>query len=245
MSTNMKTPLPEIRGLARETILLNTAGPVALTLLLFLIRINLGSVSLLFTASESIGMVWVGEGLSIAINVFLGILLTGRAKYFTALCEHKPASVKMLFSAFRENPGRILACALMLRAIEFVCTLPSFVYTIYFPIKFEASKETFLAYALLFGGYIIFLLCTLAFMPLYYILAEFSNMPASKAIRMSIWLMKGNKTRYLNLMISLIPLWILGYVSLGIGFIWISPIIQSCYAHFYLDLLKQKQGQPQ
>ena len=217
---------------------------MGITMLLFLIRLNLSSIPLLFTASENIIAVFFGELLSLVINVALGVLLAGRAKYYIQICDRKAGSVKMLFGAFRENPGRILAGAVVLCIIEFFCTLPSFIYSIFYPVKFENTKETYIAFALLFGGFILYQLVTLAFMPLYYIFAEFSNMPAGKAIRMSIWLMKGNKTRLLKLMISLVPLWILGYVSFGLGFLWISPIIQSNYAHFYLDLIKQKQGQP-
>ena len=175
----------------------------------------------------------------------LGLFVAGRIRYFTLLSEEKEASILSLFSAFRKGPDRVLKASLILQGIPFLCTLPGFVYSVFVPISLEYTpdnaKNAAIALSMVAVGTVASYLISIPFMPLYYILGDYVNMPLSKAVRMSFWLMKGNYFRYIGLCISLLPFFVLGFISFGVGFIWISPFIQSSYAHFYLDLISQKQ----
>lgn len=50
-------------------------------------------------------------------------------------------------------------------------------------------------------------------------------------------LMVGNKGRYFMLQLSFLGWWILGSITLGIGFIWIYPYYKLTMANFYQDLV--------
>ena len=74
----------------------------------------------------------------------------------------------------------------------------------------------------------------------FYILLDFPNYDAKKALAFSRKLMKGNKGRFIYLLVSFIPLSLLGVLSCGIGFLWIIPYMQATQAQFYLDLVQNK-----
>lgn len=58
-------------------------------------------------------------------------------------------------------------------------------------------------------------------------------------INKSQQLMVGNKWRYFVLQLSFIGWWILGFITLGIGFIWIYPSYKLTMANFYRDLVEK------
>ena len=87
------------------------------------------------------------------------------------------------------------------------------------------------------------LICTAGFFSvlLRYIMVPFLYVDAPwkttrELMRESKELMEGNKGRYLYLQLSYIGLALLSLLTLGIGFIWVSPYISMTNVQFYLDL---------
>ena len=175
------------------------------------------------------------------MNVMMGIFVMGRIRYFTLLNEEKEPGIVTLFLGFRKKPDRVLLAACIFEGINFIATLPAYIYSFYYPLTMDDMVHTAIAFGLLILGYLVGFICTVPFFALFYVLGDFVNLPFPKAVRFALWLMKGNFFRYIGLEIRLIPFEILGWLSLGLGFLWISPFMQSAYAHFYLDLVKQKQ----
>jgi len=58
-------------------------------------------------------------------------------------------------------------------------------------------------------------------------------------INKSRQLMMGNKWRYFVLQLSFIGWWIVGFITLGIGFIWILPYYRLTMVNFYRDLVEK------
>lgn len=55
-------------------------------------------------------------------------------------------------------------------------------------------------------------------------------------------LMMGNKWRYFVLQLSFLGWWILGFITLGIGFIWIFPYYKLTMVNFYRDLVEKNSA---
>ena len=70
----------------------------------------------------------------------------------------------------------------------------------------------------------------------YFILAEDPQTRALEAIRKSKAMMKGYRWKLFCLVLRFIGWWILGILSLGIGFLWICPYFSTSLANFYLDV---------
>lgn len=75
----------------------------------------------------------------------------------------------------------------------------------------------------------------------YYIYIDNPDMGAMEAIKESVSMMKGNKTRLLLLYLSFILWYLLGIVTVGIAFLWITPYIKSTEAVFYDELKKSNE----
>jgi uncharacterized membrane protein len=71
----------------------------------------------------------------------------------------------------------------------------------------------------------------------YYILADNSEMSGQDAITRSKELMKGNKYRYFCMLCRFIGWFLLGILSLGIGFLWIIPYFMASNVGFYETLI--------
>ncbi len=75
-----------------------------------------------------------------------------------------------------------------------------------------------------------------------YILADNPSTDPNSARLQSIELMRGNKWRLFCLDLSFIGWYILGILTLGILFLWITPYHSAARAAFYLRILDEKNG---
>lgn len=73
----------------------------------------------------------------------------------------------------------------------------------------------------------------------YYIYNDDNELGVMDAISKSKEMMKGKKVRLFLLRLSFIGWYILGILSLFIGFLWITPYVQATEACFYEDLIKE------
>ena len=73
-----------------------------------------------------------------------------------------------------------------------------------------------------------------------FVLVDNPELSCYEAIKRSQELMKGNKWRYFLLALSFLGWILLGILTLGIGFFWITPYIETTIAAFYNDIKAQK-----
>jgi uncharacterized membrane protein len=74
----------------------------------------------------------------------------------------------------------------------------------------------------------------------FYIIADNHSIGALEAINKSKEMMKDNKLQFFCLFLRLIPWILLGIITFGIGFIYILPYINICYANFYENLKNEQ-----
>ena len=77
-----------------------------------------------------------------------------------------------------------------------------------------------------------------------YILIDNPELSPNEARLKSIEMMRGHKGKLFGLDLSFIGWILLGILSLGIGFIWISPYMKTTRAAFYCDLKEELNPQP-
>lgn len=72
-----------------------------------------------------------------------------------------------------------------------------------------------------------------------FILADKEEVGVFKSISLSIKMMKGHKWRLFVIWLSFIGWAILSILTLGIGFLWLSPYFTLTMANFYKELDKE------
>lgn len=83
----------------------------------------------------------------------------------------------------------------------------------------------------------------IAYSQTYYVLKDNPGIGINAAITKSRKLMNGYKWKFFVLQLSFIGWGILCILSLGIGFLWLSPYISSSNAAFYNELMKREKGE--
>lgn len=193
--------------------------------------------SLLQTAPP-VGMI-LYYAANFALDLFFAIFQVGIAFLFLSnACGH-PINSGGLFTGFWNNPGKAVQIQLV---PSLVLLIPNVLPDILMNQFLTTTERKWLLYCLI---------VSLAFLPLtlyvrilysqvFFVMLDFPEMTAPECLRQSRRLMKGNKGRYLYLMLSFIPLTILGVLSCGIGLFYVYPYREQTYANFYLDLIASK-----
>lgn len=75
----------------------------------------------------------------------------------------------------------------------------------------------------------------------YYIAKDNPNLSANECINASIKMMKGHKRDLFLLDLSFIGWYMLSILTLGIGFLWLLPYINTSRAIFYVELAEENQ----
>ncbi len=117
--------------------------------------------------------------------------------------------------------------------------------------KFDQLFEGFQNFDVALGTYLLMILfillwmllliipgiiASLAYSQIFYILAEDKNIGPMDALAKSKQMMQGNKWKYFCLGLRFIGWALLCVLTLGIGFLWLSPYAYVSYAKFYDDL---------
>ncbi len=193
------------------------------------------------------------------VNTFTGLFLAGEALVYLKIACHEPPSVGDLFYYFHgpyaEKGSKVIRIQLIVSAISVVCTIP-YEYVGRLLTRSMQSVDPsalsngklpfhpvlFLVYAVfLVAGCSIQVLVRILLSQIFYLMLDFPDYPASQLLHLAPKLIKGHKARFFYIMLSFVPLLLLGIFSCGIGYLWLYPYLQTTYANFYLNLMK-KQG---
>ncbi len=243
MKTNLS--VRDLKAFAKEH-LFGNYGPLVTSVILaqLLIWILVRVISSLSDMSSVTGIV-IYYLVYILVNVLAGILAYGEALQYLSVASGKPTSVADLFAGFKqqgEQNAAIAQSALILALLGSLFSIPSeIVLNLY-----RTSPTTFylvLSCAVLVVIGIPVLYFSLVFSQVYYILLDFPRYGTKEAFLLSRKLMKGNKWRLFRLILSFIPIALIGLCTLGLGFLWIAPYLNCSLAEFYLDLVKKQSKQ--
>ena len=179
-------------------------------------------------------------GITFGVDVFFGIFHAGIAFLFLSNACGRPVSSPGVFVGFFLGPGKAMQIQLL---PSLLLLIPNSVADALLTRYLATLQDRWLYWGLL---------CTLLFLPfvlyvkilysqVYFIMLDFPEMSASECLRYSRRLMKGNKGRYLYLMLSFLPLMLLGVLTCGIGLLYVYPYRQQTYATFYLDLVANQK----
>ena len=177
---------------------------------------------------------------SIILVGAMGLLMPGIMKlYYNISTEQNPGFSDLLFG-LKNKPLKFLGLYLAQMLIGVVCAIPYIivfvvaVITDYMPVMVVLL---ILMYFVMLAGAII---SSIYLSQSMYILIEATDKGVFQSIRESAEMMKGNKGRLFYIYLSFTGMVLLGYLSLGIGFLWILPYAHATFTEFYLDLKSEQ-----
>ena len=137
-----------------------------------------------------------------------GPMLVGVSMFSLSLSRGENARLEQIFEGFK-NYGTVLGAYLLMVLFIFLWVL-----------------------LLIIPG----IIAAIAYSQTFYILAEDDTIGSMDALKKSKEMMDGYKWKYFCLGLRFIGWALLCILTLGIGFLWLSPYIQISYAKFYEDL---------
>lgn len=187
-----------------------------------------------------------------AMSVFMGVIFVvvylvililemmmtpGLVKLYMNICTNKKAAVGDIFFAFKNRPGKFVLITVALSLIAVALVVP--VFLLIFATGLAEGNPGFLfaftcIYWVLVGAAMIYV--SLTYGMFYFVIVENPEKGILEALNESRQLMIGNRFRFFCLGFSFLGMILLGYMSLGAGFIWLMPYITCTSIFFYLDL---------
>ena len=229
----------QLKALAKESLMGKYPVAVVATLLYTLITYIITEISSVFLLIPGIFGTILYYLSIFLVSVFSGIFAYGFNCVFLKISCNVPAKANDLYLGFSNNTKEVFKAQLWRAFISYVAFVPCYVFN---EISTEDQLMNYIGlYALLFGiGLLGQFMVMLLYNQTFFIMLDFPEYNAKKALTFSRELMKGNKGRFIYLLVSFIPLFLLGMLSCCVGFLWIIPYMQATLAQFYLDLVQNK-----
>lgn len=199
------------------------------------------ALSLLVPAAAlpfSISRLLLGETIRFCLSVFTGVFNVGFAFIYLKLaCGSRPV-LSDIFYGFSRCLGTSLLISLVFNVFSLLplaTYIPAFL-----GVQSRNVKIILLALPVLAITTAAYILLWLMFSQCYYLMLDFPNKTAGEILSLSLRLMRGQKGRLFCILLSFLPLLLLGWLSI-VGTIWVGPYLQMAMALFYLDIMKPAQ----
>jgi len=233
----------ELKSLAKDKL----TGRYGTAMLLYLLP---GTISVIYTymlsltisrttlSGEVIYYVMLTAG-----NLIIYIFQIGISCYFLNLACGFPCTFQDLFYGFRNNTDKALILAAVYTALSFLLEPYTYLANLY--LRTGDLKWGIYTCLVLAVSMIIYVPLSLMLSQAVFLILDFPDATVPELLRMSIKVMKGHKGRLFYLEASFIPLIMLAYCTLGIGFLWLYPYMKMTSTLFFLDIMHPaKQEEP-
>ncbi len=153
--------------------------------------------------------------LSFAVNLLVIPLSLGLTKYFLMFSKSQKPDIVNLFDGYKYSFDTSIFASILVSIYTFLWSLLLIVPGI---IKKYAYSMTI------------------------FIIADEPNISANEAIKKSEAMMKGYKWNYFLLQLSFIGWSLLAIFTCGIGYLWLTPYMQTACSHFYLKVKEEYEN---
>lgn len=103
----------------------------------------------------------------------------------------------------------------------------------------NSMPPVFISVIVMYIGFIPAFIKAISYSQLFYIVSEYKNISVKKALKISMIITKGHKGDLFVTYLSFIGWFLLGFISLGIANLWITPYYKMTMTNVYHALLKE------
>lgn len=235
----MQTSSKELKRIARINLTGNyklTMGAFVLaTLIAFMIELPFSSLlnTEYATTTQKITF-YVAEFL---ISIIAGLLDIGLIYLHLKLSRHQKISTSDIYYCFKNQSEKFIFAYTIILLFEYICNIPYYIGR-YFILDYDDISTVFVTLGLSFISLILLLFVKVLFCFIFYVMLDCPNMSLIQCFSYSISLIKGHYFKTIYIYFSFVGLFILGLLSLGIGFLWIQPYYYQTLSNYYLSLKK-------
>lgn len=193
----------------------------------------------------------VGAGITFGIfycimiilsNASYGITSYGYTNVLLQISKREDARVDYLFEGFRGFKRMMKTMWAMLAILLYTGTwIPMLLLGVFAFFGEEGNVSLTIAFFVLLAiSIVVMIVMYFSYAMTYYVMIENPDYSVSQAMKESKTFMKGHKLDLFLLWLSFIGWAILAILTLGIGFLWLSPYVGTTTAHFYRYIAKDE-----
>ncbi|MED1411583.1 MULTISPECIES: DUF975 family protein [Bacillus] len=173
-------------------------------------------------------------------NASYGITSYGYTNVLLQISKRDDARVDYLFEGFRGFKRMMKTMWAMLAILLYIGTwIPMLLIGLFAFLGEEGNVSLTIAFFVLLAiSVVVMIVAYFSYAMTYYVMIENPDYSVSQAMKESKNLMKGHKLDLFLLWLSFIGWAILAMLTLGIGFLWLSPYMGTTTAHFYRYISK-------
>ena len=235
----------EIKRLAKRALQGNFGTAILGVLIAF--GTNIGASMLagaLFDSSTTWGLI-LCQVFLFGISLVTGILTAGLYYMYLNMARDRAFGLGDLVYFFKNCPDRVIVAGFVLALIDLVASIPYYCYS-YLVVPGSSTQE-WMDWAvrlteLMLLGLVLNLLLSLPFVMTYFCLADNPEISGIEALRLSARMMKGNKWRYLCLLLSFLPMLLLSVFTFYILLLWMVPYMEMAVTVLYQELHGELDG---
>ncbi len=238
---NYKTSA-QLKSLAKGQLLGRYGTVIGAFLLMELVMLSFTVITSLFVDQTTVFGLILNYIISFLTGLFAGIFSTGQAYICLNISCKRPCKASDVFYGFNHHPDKALLLQLVISLISFTSMIPSCIFS-YIAAYTRRMIYIFPACVFLIIGTLIAVYFSLCFSQVFYLLLDFPDYTVSQLLTLSKKIMKGQKGRLFYLLVSFLPLYLLGLLSCCVAYLWIIPYVNQTSSNFYLDLMKNRQNE--
>lgn len=243
----------ELKASAREHLLGHYGTAIGAHLLIGLL-VGLASLIVTFLVPPySVINAVIYYAINFFISILTGLFTSGLCFLYLKLICERPVSIGDLFYGFQLCPDKAIVLQAWISLITVLSSLPK--YVIDYKIRMISLRDGSLLFlseeqlvqitkymlpyslALILSG-VVSVFLYLIYGQAFYLLHDFPQYSAKELLKKSRQLMARHKGRLFYLAVSFIPLLLLGFLSGGLGLLWVLPYMTATEAEFFLDLIR-------
>lgn len=196
-------------------------------------------------AESSLVLLVMSYLIPLLLSMVLNVLQIGMCLFFLNLAVGNPCYTIHLLYGYYHNFGKSFCVSGVMTLLSFVCFLPADLLMEQYQQGTSDADGQFLL--TLIGIQLVLLLVyfplALTLSQVYYVMLDYPELSVPEIFKMSVKIMKGKKLQLFYVQLSFLPLFFLGMLSFGLGFLWVIPYRNATYVLYYLDLMKPENPQ--
>ncbi len=231
----------ELKTFAKGTLLGKYGTAVGAFIIIQLITQSISLIASAVIDQSSMAGLIIDYAISIIMTLIIAVFTVGQISLYLNMACNQPYKVSNIFNGFKTHPDKAIIIQFLLFLIALACLLPAIILVVVYVVTEQSLLIIFVSLFAV-AGIIVAYIITLRFSQSFYLMLDFPNYTAIELMTLSNNIMKGNCGRLFYLYVSFIPLYLLGCLSIGIGFLFILPYQYMTNVYFYLDLIHSREN---
>lgn len=228
----------ELKAMARGRLLGKYGVAVGSLLLMQLIMLILAQITAAAVDRTTVFGIVLYVAINFIVTLIQAVFSVGENSIFLELACEQRAKISDLFNGFSRHPDKAIMIQFMIMIRLIFVMIPMIIVAGYMLAYNVVTTELNIAVCVtavlaLIGGIYIRVITSQCL----YLLLDYPDYSPKDIMEMSKGMMKGYVWRYIGLVLSFIPMFLLVIVSLGIGYMFVYPYYKMTLTEFYLELV--------